>query len=193
MWFCTEALIKHSIESGLQVRRAQTSGALIANNRNALADKAIEHGADYLLYIDSDMTFDPDSLVRLVKLNQNIVSGLAVSRLAPFNPVAKVLDEDGFKYKIRKDLDKGLFFDDIDMVGCAFMLINTDVLRKLKKPYFAMPPYGEGVMGEDVYFCRQAKEAGYKLCIDTSLIIGHIGNHQFTIYDHLEFMKDEKK
>ena len=181
-------MVKKSIESGIKVNIAKTYGSIIPANRNKIVDSLLECGADYLLFIDSDMVFDDDALIQLMNHKRDIVSGLAVSRIAPFNPVAKDLQENG-RYVVRKGLHEGRFYSDLDMVGCAFMLIKADVFKKLKKPYFAMPAYKESVMGEDVYFCRAAKEAGYDVCVDSSLLVGHIGEHIYTIHDHINFME----
>ena len=189
MLISLDHLVKHSIEKGIQISIQKTYGSIIPQNRNKVVDKVLEIGSDYLLFIDSDMVFEPDALVRLLNHRRDIVSGLAVSRKAPFNPVAKDLQEDG-SYLIRKGLDEGRFFSDVDMVGCAFILIKTDVFRKLKRPWFAMPPYKDYVMGEDTYFCNLAKEAEYDICIDTSLIVGHIGEYIYTIEDYVEDTKE---
>ena len=36
-------------------------------------------------------------------------------------------------------------------------------------------------MGEDVYFCRKAQNAGYELFLDTDIICGHRGSVNFDI------------
>jgi len=45
-----------------------------------------------------------------------------------------------------------------------------------KKPLFKTH-YRENmrVWGEDVYFCRQVKEQGFKVYVDTGLLCGHYG------------------
>jgi hypothetical protein len=41
--------------------------SLVYDARNKLAAQAIELDTDYILWLDSDMTFKPDTLVRLLK------------------------------------------------------------------------------------------------------------------------------
>lgn len=167
-------------------------GALVAINRNNIIDAAIERDVDYVLFIDSDMIFDGDILLDLLKHDRDIVSALCVKKRPPYNPVASVVNKDG-KYVPRDNLGEGRFYSDLDGVGTAFVLIKTDVFRKIKRPWFASPPYLGTVMGEDYYFSQKAKEAGYDICVDTSLVVGHLGDYPYTIYDHLNYVKAEKE
>src|SRR3990167_1672616 len=48
-------------------------GYTIAENRNYAAVQALNHKSDYLLFIDDDMTFEPDLLERLVEDDKDIV------------------------------------------------------------------------------------------------------------------------
>ena len=188
---CLDQLVAYSLGLGYKINLLKNFSSMIAHSRNQIAQKAVDAGADYLLFIDSDMTFDKDFLEILIKHNRDIVSGLCTSRFPPYHPVAKVLHDDKV-YLPRSGLanNEGRFYSDLDMVGTAFMLIKTDVFGKVPKPWFAMPPYlDNGVMGEDVYFCRKAKENDYDICVDSALIVGHIGTHAYTIYDYIEYIK----
>ena len=198
MLISLDHLVKHSVGCGVEVRLLKTYGSVIANNRNKIVASFLEQTKDdYLLFIDSDMVFSPDALITLLKHNKDIVSGLAVSRKAPFNPVAKMLDKETGVYSIRPNLDEGRFYSDLDMVGAAFLLIHRKVLEKMKKPHFACPPYFEGAMGEDVYFCREARAMDYQICVDTALHIGHIGemiyyiDHHFQIAEQMTEVSEE--
>jgi hypothetical protein len=58
----------------------------------------------------------------------------------------------------------------VDGIGTGCLLIAREVFEKLKRPFFS---YSEGGT-EDLYFCRRAKEAGYKLHVDLGVICGHM-------------------
>ena len=189
MSMALDALVKRSCkDADLAIFKAFS--AMLPHNRNLCAAEAIKLNASHLLFIDSDMVFDDDALLTLLKHDRDIVSGLCVARKPPFRPVAKVLREDGV-YVVRENLGDGRFYSDLDGLGAAFLLVKTDVFRKTPPPWFAMPPFKTGVMGEDIYFSKVAKEHGYDLCIDSSLVIGHIGEHTYTIYDHENYMETQ--
>lgn len=191
MLSCLDRLVKTSLGAGVGLKMIKSYGAMIAQNRNEIVKKALEENADYVLFIDSDMTFNDDFLIDLLKHDRDIVSALCVGRVAPYRPVAKVLKEDG-RYFPREGLHEGRFFADLDAVGAAFLLVKVDVFRKMEPPWFAMPPYKTGIMGEDVYFCRKAKEMGYDICLDSALHCGHLGLFSFTMDNHLDYMAEHK-
>ena len=64
--------------------------SLVYMARNDLAKKAVACGADFVLWIDSDMVFTPDLLQRLMEHMKNpeidMVSGLYFRRVAPYSP-----------------------------------------------------------------------------------------------------------
>lgn len=65
-------------------------GSLIYSSRNQLASKALEDGADYVLWLDSDMVFNPTTLLLLLKdieEGADFVTGVYYRRTAPFSPV----------------------------------------------------------------------------------------------------------
>ena len=65
-------------------------GSLVYESRNEIAKKAIQSGADYVLWFDSDMIFNPDTMERLMKHmkeGKDFVSGLYFRRVSPFTPV----------------------------------------------------------------------------------------------------------
>ena len=90
-------------------------------------------GADYVLWLDSDMTFPPDVLERMMKVldeheDIDILSGLYFRRATPFTPVAfDVLetDEKGeLVFENMDDVPEGLR----EVAGCGFgcVLMKTD-------------------------------------------------------------------
>jgi len=66
---------------------------------------------------------------------------------------------------------------EVDACGMGCMLIKKSVFEKLEEPYFQYTPRSKTSLqkGEDYYFCEKAKDAGFKIFCDTSVICGHIG------------------
>ncbi len=134
---CFDRLIRASVKAGLNLGMDRQSGALIPLSRNRGAEKSVDSGAKFLLFIDSDMVFEEDALMRLMKHDKDIISGIAVSRAAPFTPVAKMRKPDGM-YDVKAGLNEGRLFE-VDGVGAAFLLVKTSVFKALPQPYFAIP------------------------------------------------------
>jgi len=186
-----DALVRYSFKHNIDLIITRHNGSVIPKLRNEAVKKAMEYNCSHLLFIDSDMVFDKDYLEKLLNLDRDIVGGLCVVRQEPFAPVVKKIDDDGI-YRVYHGLEDGRFRSDADAIGTAFMLIKIGVFNKIKPPWFAMPPFGEGVIGEDMYFCKLAKEAGYDICIDPQMIVGHVGDYVYTFGDYIEY-RDERE
>ncbi len=166
-------------------------GSLIYNSRNDLAAQAIQMKADYILWLDSDMVFPRDTLLRLYEQREkaDIVSGLYFRRVPPFSPVAMTklsVREDGMgcDYEDLVDIPKEPFEVEGIGFGCVFMGVDV-VMSVLSKFDTAFNPiYG---MGEDLAFCWRARECGYKILCDPTITLGHVGNQIVTrtYYDQL--------
>lgn len=157
-----------------------TAGRLLTPAaREALADNALQANLDYILMIDDDMILPIDMFERLYNHNVDVVAPLAFTRNAPhyavlytcesgFDPVMK--NEYFINHYVRNYPENQLVR--CDAVGFGSALINMNVIKKMKKPYF-MSTCGTG---EDVYFCYRAqKEAGAKVYMDTATKLGHLG------------------
>ena len=157
-------------------------GSLVYDSRNALGKKAIEMGADYVMWFDSDMMFEPDIMVRMLEeMEENdidILSGVYYRRSHPYTPVLfdKLEIVDGQPITTEFDeLPEGLF----EVGGCGFgcVLMKTDVLFEVMSKYLDLfSPLGK--CGEDLSFCIRARECGFKVYADTKYNLGH---HSHTI------------
>jgi hypothetical protein len=58
------------------------------------------------------------------------------------------------------------------------MLIDLSIVPDLDQPWFhfATYPSGQTMIGEDAWFCQQARAKGYEVWADPTIDIGHIGD-----------------
>lgn len=161
------------------------AGTLIADQRQKLVMMAIKQGADYILFLDSDMRFPSYLLERMLAHDKDIVAcNYATRRL----PVKTVAFSDFAELKCIYSLDKnGL--EEVDAIGMGAMLIKTEIFKKLPLPWFSISylPSGNMYIGEDIYFCKLAQANGMKVYVDHDLSkdVRHIGVMEFT-HDHAE-------
>ena len=155
-------------------------GSLIYTSRNNLALQAMKAEFDYMLWLDSDMVFQQDLLVQMKQTMDerglDFLTGLYFRRVPPFTPVLfdqLDIDEDGAcTWTDFKDVPEGLF----KVGGCGFgcVLIKTDVLFDVQAKFGEMfNPIAN--MGEDLSFCWRARQCGYDIWCDPSLVCGHVG------------------
>ena len=155
------------------------TGSLIYTSRNSLATTAIQSEADFVFWLDSDMVFKPDTLIRMMdtlkKNDLDILSGLYFRRVPPYSPVLfDKLDIDGVKadYSEYSKIPDDLF--EVGACGFGCVLMKTDVFFDVQSKFGNMfAPIGNN--GEDVAFCWRARQCGYKVFCDPSVICGHVG------------------
>ena len=59
--------------------------------------------------------------------------------------------------------------EQVDSVGCGVMLVRLSVFDALPQPWFSTPYNGREHIGEDLYFCQQARAVGFDVWIDHDL------------------------
>lgn len=157
-------------------------GSLVYTSRNDLVQIAIKQGCDYIFWLDSDMMFPPDVLVRMFEdlKHGDIVSGLYFRRVAPFTPVIydKLdIDETGCHYTEPKEIPDGIF----EVEGCGFgcVLMPTDIMLDVIEKYGSPFTPINGI-GEDLSFCWRARQLGFKIVCDPDIPLGHVGHHVIT-------------
>ena len=160
-------------------------GGTIYKMRNAGIRCAKQQGCDAVLFIDADMTFEPDALERIVSHDKPIVGGFCRKRRKPFGSVL---------YRYVEELDQFTLIEapegdgliEVDATGGAFLYVKMEVFDELErqgKPWFINKEIyeedcirDEDFMGEDLYFFRQILETDYPVYVDLGLKVGHLAH-----------------
>lgn len=136
----------------------------VESTRNRLAHSAIESGMDYVLWVDSDMVFPPDALVRLMSHCVDFVGVNYKRREYPYGTVSAE--------------GEGLYR--VDAMGFGFVLMKTELLTAVGAPQFELS-YGadrgpDSEVSSDNYFCKKAAALGFQAWVDGDLSkqIGHV-------------------
>lgn len=155
-------------------------GSVIASQRNKLVEIAITKNATHILWLDSDMHFPASVVNRFLKHNKDIVAATYTTRVKPQRSVA-FLNE----YDLNDRLVKTTGLHKVFAVGLGCMLVNIEVYKALPKPWFQYKwdETLQDLSGEDIYFCKYAKDNGYEVWIDgeVSDLVAHIGTKAFTM------------
>lgn len=156
--------------------------ALLEVSRQSLAEDALRVEATHIMWLDSDMHFPNDVIGKLLEHDLDFVGANCSKRIEPVQPTAMDLDGN----RIWPDPERG-GLQEVSMLGFAVLLMKTDMLRKIPKPWFAAPwiPELGYHAGEDMYFCKKAMECGFKLWIDHDLSweIQHVGSKGYSMID----------
>jgi hypothetical protein len=161
-------------------------GTLIFNQRMELATQAIQQNCDYILWLDTDMRFPPDTLLRLLAHQLDIVAANCVTRQIPVRPTAANWIGPPHLWKRVLTLPASTGLENVDAAGTAVMLTDIRVIRKLAakdEPIFWFQYLAKDrvTISEDYYFCLNARRQGFTISIDHDLSkeIKHVGTFEF--------------
>jgi hypothetical protein len=134
-------------------------------------DLAREHGAAFLLFLDSDMVFPRTALQQLLAHQKQIVGATYPKRVAPHSVLGAALANGRVEHE-------GALIEMRHMpTGC--LLIDMTVFDALDAPNFRFLVEAEtgAIVGEDYDFCDRVRAAGFSVWCDSRLSfeIGHIG------------------
>jgi hypothetical protein len=158
-------------------------GSLITGLRNDMAAYFLDSRYSHLFWIDADIDFAPEAALKLLSLGENIAVG-AYRIKRPNGSYAAA--KDGHQLT---DLSQLNGPTEIDWAGCGFMLIKREVMETLAaasdKYYLEDGRVVPGLyaslcsngffQGEDLYWCQRAWIAGYRIVLDPTIRLGHIG------------------
>ena len=153
-----------------------------------------QYAADIAIFLDIDQVYEPNILVKLLSHDLPIVCGMYMLKGKPYHPVIyeKGPYDAAKKYHLAMPMmdypQKELFEVFNTGMGCA--RIDREVFLKLKPPYFYyrehssletcemldfMIRYKIDNNTEDFPFWEQVRKVGYKIMVDPTIKIGHIG------------------
>lgn len=181
---------------GIDIQIGSICGcSVVSRARNLLAQDLLDSNCDYLLFIDSDINFEPDHILRLLAWGSDpkkgIVAAVPRTRSENKNYIATLdYDEDG------QLTMNGMGLVRAKRVATAFMLVRREVFETLVTQHpdwkyydarsdrvlpclFDFQLTEEGYMGEDFLFCDRAREAGFEIWVDPTITLGHMGVQEY--------------
>jgi hypothetical protein len=153
---------------------------IVSENRNILVDQFFQGDADRLLFIDSDVAWQPWQIEALAALAAPAVAGLCFTpRGGQVEPAAWNADGTPIAWR-----DGGLVH--AAYTGCAFLLLTREILAALRDKHghifdldyryddtgLASPT--RALQTEDTVLCRRLHQIGVPaVVVDTSTIVEH--------------------
>lgn len=139
---------------------------------------------DYIMFIDSDVIFQPEDLKKLLDMNTNIACGAYLMNGGSHYPIVEKFNNEyflkngTFEFLSMENLRKKNKPFNVEYCGMGFMLIKKNVVEKLKYPWFYANKFNfnEDVTeftSEDVTFCMSLNNVGEKIYINPDVRVGH--------------------
>jgi len=191
-------LVKELTQAGLKFEINTMKSPYIAYARNILMSRFLARDEDYLLFIDSDLEFEPECVLKMLLAKKDIIC-------TPYR--VKTNDPTAIKYTASikdprnvKVLPGALV--EIQNGPAGMMLIKRSVFEKLIKDYptheiknhpnedtfpkdmriyhFWDCQFKDGIWrGEDIYFCDLARQSGFKIYANLDSTLIHHGSYGY--------------
>jgi len=188
-------LVRNNIPHGLLT---QANSSLITQGRSRCANFFLNNtDHDYLLFLDSDIGFNPEDVLKLLSHRVEMVSGTYPMKTIPIRYCVNYLQP----IEKKGDLVK------IEGNGMGFCLIHRNVFIKIAQSfpelkyipdrkdsnhpvtqeeidnsyhYFMEQKVRDGFFSEDKAFFHRARQVGYDVWLDESIKLQHVGSHVFS-------------
>lgn len=187
-----KVFVRNNIDHGILTI---ANSSIIHHARSRIANFFINSTEyEYLFFIDSDIGFDANDVIKLYNYREKIVSGAYPMKTVPLRWCYRVHEP----RQIRDSLIR------IRSNGMGFTLIHRSVFenianrfgdRLIYKPnqfehspitdpgpsyhYFAEMKVDSNFLGEDISFFERVHECGIESWLDTSISLSHVGSHIF--------------
>jgi len=169
--------------------------SLIPRGRNSLVAKflAFEPKSTHLMFIDSDIGFEPEEIIKLMLANKDVAGGLYPKKALPIQYVVN---------KVPNSVKEGNLVE-VANLGTGFMMIKREVIETIIRakpelhyqdaigldpkydPYkYALfdtliDPVTKEYLSEDYYFCKLWRDMGGKIWADLTVKLSHAGYFKF--------------
>jgi len=167
--------------------------SLITRGRNNLVAKFLyNQAATHLMFIDVDLGFDPEAIIRLLLANQDVVGGVYPMKRIPIRYVINT---------VPNPVTMGDLVE-VSTLGTGFMMVKRHVIEQLINLHpelkyrdnigigaqYEPLMYGlfdtmidkdDNYLSEDWTFCYLWRMAGGKVFADTGIKLDHTGYHKY--------------
>ena len=167
--------------------------SLVTRARNNLMAKMMTNKeATHFLFIDADIRFEPDAILKMIACDKDVIGGLYPKKALPVNYVINLRPET----KIQGDIFT------VDTMGTGFLLFKRHVYEKLIDAHPECKYVDDVGLGkqyepmmysifdcnidarghylsEDWLFCRRWAAIGGEIWAHGKVLLNHIGHYEF--------------
>ena len=188
-------LVRNDIPHGLLTL---ANSSLISQGRSRIANFFVNNtDYEWLFFLDSDIGFDPESVLKLMSLQKSIACAAYPMKTIPIR----------YNYTVAQPEQRQGSLVKIDSMGMGFVLIHRSVFADISKKYGAELKYipevnssnvepsreeilnsyhyflemkqNQHYLAEDISFFHRARTVGHTAWLDTSINLSHVGSHVF--------------
>lgn len=166
------------------------TGIYLDDERNLVVEEFMAGDKDWLLFVDSDVTFTPKDIATLlpevVEPENRCVTGVYLRAAEPiasclwdFNPETGMFDPIVYEDLLKRPRDDQGYIA-VDAAGAGFLAIHRSLLEEMLEMWhrptspFCEPVLNGVHMGEDFGFCARLGHMGYKVLVQPDVKLGHL-------------------
>lgn len=173
-----EALSAAGIQSGYYLLQGNCH---VDDARNAVVRDFLESDCTELIFLDADVSWEPDALIELCRIDKDLVGGIY--------PYRRESDEETMPVRHLPEIKVDGDLIEVEGLPTGFMKIKRHVIESMAatakhflkdegKPHpvlFERDFFGGGRRGGDIRFCMVWREMGGKVYAAPELRLGHCG------------------
>lgn len=177
-----------------------TDRMYITNACNRIVEEALQVDVTHIFWTESDMLLPKDVIPKLLNLRKHIASGVYFLRGGSGQPClykrtpTETKENPYLHTPITIYDERGPFRVDCPGMGCVLM--ETDIFRKIEKPWFDLKSNSAGKMdgyGQDLYFYTKVRWAGIEVWVDPSVICDQIDTYIVGYADYRKRLMENKE
>jgi hypothetical protein len=134
---------------------------------------------DKIMWIDSDIAWNPEDVIRLYESDKEIVTG-AYLLASGESPIYDEIFGPAYTYDKILEMKEPV---KIAAAGFGFIMVSQGIFEQLTRPWFQSPMYtktmGDGrtftfpILGEDLSWCKRVTDLGYDIWFDPKVKVLH--------------------
>lgn len=208
--YSTNRFTKLAADIGLEIQyQFLFTESLITRGRNSLASTFMNSDCTHLMFIDADIGFEGDDILKLLRHDKPLICGGYPIKLIDWDSISNA-SRTGVNPKQLHTFASPYVYNRVPTTknvnglievresGTGFMLIKREVFELLsdKVPEYASNQFGENVgakikeyfatsiedgllLSEDYHFCRLYRRHGGTVYLDTTIKLQHVGTYVY--------------
>lgn len=190
VWYVNSLVNTVKLSSGYDVEIIPmwvSFDALIQRARNDTIDIAIQQDVDDLIWIDSDIEWEPEWFYKLLDHPHDVVGGTY--------PKKGDREEYVVRQITKRPIDPATGLMEVDGLGTGFVKMSRKAVRYLwdnsrsyidpkddreRRMVFDVIIDGNDMVSEDIHAFNKLREGGFKVWLDPDMCCNHTGPKKFT-------------
>jgi len=200
VWYTNSLVntIKESYKHDVEITPMWVSfDALVQRARNDTIQLALEGGFDDLIWIDSDIEWQPEWVFKLLDYPVDVVGGT----------YRKKGDREEYVVRVPGPVNSTTGLMEVQGLGTGFLRMNRKAMQYLwdsnksyidkkdnkeRRMIFDVVITNDDLMSEDIYALQKLIDGGFKIWLDPAMTCSHIGPYKFQ-GDFVTWYKNDMK